>query len=1006
MNIIDLFKNGNYALVVEKNDQNLWQTYAAMGLIGKTQEALAGLATFTEPEVTFYTAVTHWIAGDDEKAAYLLKGIALPVAQNLYRLISKPQIEVLAQLPWNRSAPHDILKASTNDSKFIVRNISFHPDDLQNQPYADIHTFYNPQTPPDFYACMMVEWHLIPPNLQDLPCPIIGQTGDYDLHIQAVYPWLQLFDEFIVTDHTEWNDVTKLVRVPVSTFPKSFGLSVDLSPIPNLPRDIDVFVSGTTLHPYHPDKVELYHQVLRIPNINPCFVNGFMSKQQYYDLLSRSKLCFTHVRHGGATPTRGLEALSMGSVVAVQKDCVLQLFAGEQEGVIAYDHDDLTTAIQTVLSRWSEFEAAAQRGAKLIRSEFALPKVASQYLRFLTFIAAKPREKRHIQPIGNLYQKRSILQKGWLPGGKSLFGEMRKQNLIRWRNIQLEVSKPSLFIDMARELVLAYAHENESFNTRINVSLLNESLEIYREGLKKFPESLVLIFNFIRVALHFGQSHDISEALELATKIVNIPVTEWHIDLMDDVFPWDVFSQFFDYRRYFDLVTEAIADAHHNYYPLVETILASIYFYLANNTANRDQSVEYLSHASTLNPNFAFFVLPYAEQLVTRNQPNDLYIAETILVKLANNSILFVEAYELLLQIQIKKIAKIPELVKIHNSILQAERYTILLENLGNRYLESSPSFISVNSELEAKYNITLHRNKSYSPKIQVSIILVDWKEDDICAVIVEQFFNQTVTRDQYEIIWVGLQHQTSFRVLSEVDIAISIDCHNKHTAYNIGILNSNSPIIVMCDNDVKPSNEFVANVVKAFNLDLFRGIPEIVLTSSDQTYVAFRKIDAIRLGGFDEARRHCSIYHLANRLIYGGIRQRYHSQPILKIINHVSWDFWNWQSDHCILLPRKENLEIQKLRTSLHQFGSLFNQELLQASGLASFSTRQRIKLHFSLIFLDTFILERGLGGILSKPVYIVKAQILIGLRALIGNQTYTYLKRSWHFLRGKDKV
>jgi len=1014
--IIDLFRLGAYTNVALIGSQDYWQTYAANGLIGKTKEAIEGLEKFDCLDAKFYRAVSYWIDGDDIKAQEILQNIPTQHAQNLLNLINKPQIQVLAQLPSNRSAPHDILGASAHDKKFQVRNISFHPDDLQNQPYADIHTFYNPQTPPDFYACMMVEWHLIPPNLQELPCPILGQTGDYDLHIQAVYPWLQLFDEFIVTDHTEWNDVTKLVRVPVSTFPKSFGLSVDLPPIPKLSRDIDVFVSGTTLHPYHPDKVELYHQVLRIPNINPFFVNGFMSKQQYYDLLSRSKLCFTHVRHSGATPTRGLEALSMGSVVAVKKDCVLQLFAGEQEGIIAYDHDDLTTAIQTVLFRWSEFEAAAQRGAKLIRSEFALPKVASQYLRFLTFIAAKPREKRHIQPIGNLYQKRSILQKGWLPGGKGLLREIRNQNLIRWNKQKINEATPSLLIDMARELVLGYVHENENPNKRININLLNEALEIYQEGLQKFPNSLVLRFNFIRVSLHFGQPKDVAKALELAEETVTMRFSDWQIDLMDDIFPWDIFNQFFDYRKYFDLINEVIANDRHNYDSLIETILASIYFYLANNTENRNQCIEYLSHAASLNPDFAYFVLSYAEQLVTRNQANDLDIAEVILLKLANNSLLFVEAYELLLQIQDKKLKRNLELAKINKAILQADRHTLILEGLGDKYLRPSIPSISNDSKLETKYSLTFRecRSKQYKPK--VSIVLIGWLEN---SEVIDLLNRQAVLRDRYEIIWVGLSTQITPDFDNKLEVEISLDGQdilNQHTAYNIGILHSNSDVIVLCDNDIQPSMEFVVNIVKAFNLDSSQSPPEIVLTSPEQAYVAFRKIDAIRLGGFDESSSHSSIRDLTNRLIYAGIKETYHDRSVVRKIGFISWDLGNWQTANCGLLPSQENHDIRKLRLSLHRLSSFFHRELLQKVGLSSFSNWRRIQLQFSLVFLDTFILERGLGGMLSKPTYIAKAQILIGLRGLIGDQTYNYLKqvyrqarenftfaKFWRFLFGK---
>ena len=257
----DLFNNGNYCAVALRKDENDWRTFAAFGLIGKTEEAIRRLRDWDSDDARFYSAVASWISGDDDNAIKGLSRITSAHSQNLLDLIRKPKIDVLCQLHWHRSGPQDILSPALRNDKFAIRNISFHPDDLPNRPYSSIHEYYPEKKPPDFYITSMLEWHLVPPDLPEIPCPTFAETSDYDAHIHNVYPWLRLFDEIIVTDHDEWNIVSHLVKAPVSTFPKSFGIDSSLPSLSSTSnREIDFFFSGTVFHPYNPDKAKLTHE--------------------------------------------------------------------------------------------------------------------------------------------------------------------------------------------------------------------------------------------------------------------------------------------------------------------------------------------------------------------------------------------------------------------------------------------------------------------------------------------------------------------------------------------------------------------------------------------------------------------------------------------------------------------------------------------------------------------------------------------------------------------------
>jgi hypothetical protein len=653
------FARGDYATAALNGGEQEWQTYAALGLIGKTREAVEGLSRFDRPEAAFYSAVAHWIGGEDDQAMRLLETVPTAHARNLLALLRKPCIDVLTQWSWHRGGCADLLSGAAADPRFRVANISFHPDDLPNKAYADIHDYCASFGSPDFYICAMVEWHLLPPNLQELSCPLFGHTADYDLHIQTVCPWLELFDAVLVTDPSEWLDVSRLVRVPVHTFPKSFGVPHYVPPLGQEAREIDVYLSGTVLHPYHPDKALLLHQLLEDPSLRLKAINGFMVPPEYLDYLARSKICVTYVRHATALPTRGLEALAMGCALIVQEDSVLTLFAGPEQGVLTYqlERRDLSATVRSILERWPDIAQKAEAGSRFIRQEFALARVASQYLRFLTFLAAQPRGPRSLCDAEKLYQKRGVLCKGWLPSQDFSHSPILQSIAIHnYRRLQsaltTEPDSPHLYIDLARESVLAQTHRAEGglIPTPKWLAFVHN---VYHTAHQRFPRSLVARFNNIRVMLHFGTPELVSEALELLDETLDLPPNHWQIDVMEDVFPWDFFPQFFNYRSFFDRITQHLTRGTAVEPDLRRLILASLHAYRGFYPAYHgfySQALDDYSRAAALDPDFPFFSLWHAEQMLHRGLPEDRRDASHILHELAAGSLVFREALEMLVQ--------------------------------------------------------------------------------------------------------------------------------------------------------------------------------------------------------------------------------------------------------------------------------------------------------------------------------------------------------------------
>jgi hypothetical protein len=689
--VAELFAQGDYATVAMKGGEQDWQTYAALGLVGKTREAVEGLARFDHPEAAFYSAVARWIGGEADAVPALLERIDTPHARNLLALVRKPQIQVLAQWPWRRDGCANLLAGAAADARFRVANISFHPDDLPNKPYADVRDYCDPRRPPDFYVCAMVEWHLVPPNLRQLPCPVFGQTADYDVHIQTVFPWLGLFDALLVTDPSEWRDVRRLVRAPVCTFPKSFGVPDELPPLRRVERDIDVYLSGTVLHTYHPDKARLLHEILRVPELRLRVLNGLELPAVYFDNLSRSKVCVSYVRHPGALPTRGLEALALGCALVVQEGSVLTLFVGKEEGVLTYSpgQGDLAAAVRGVVDDWPAFARRAEAGARLVREEFALARVASQYLRFLTFLAARPRPPRPDGPDPGLCQKRCVLEKGWLPGTDSSDSPaLRALAVGNQQQLQSALAagpaSPHPLIDLARESVLANCHRAQAGLLPVPqwLAFLRQT---YRTAAERFPRSLVARFNGIRVMLHFGTPELVSEALGLLDEALALPPGHWQVDVMEDVFPWDFFPAFFNARGYFDRVTAHLTRAAPVEADLIRLIRASLHAYRGFYPAQHgfySQSLDDYQAAAALDPDFPFYKLWYARQLLERGLPDDGRTACLLLRELAEGSLLFREAFATLEEVYRRELQEEWERDPLPRHIARARQAVVTLEGV------------------------------------------------------------------------------------------------------------------------------------------------------------------------------------------------------------------------------------------------------------------------------------------------------------------------------------
>jgi predicted O-methyltransferase YrrM/tetratricopeptide (TPR) repeat protein len=646
-----LFAGGNYSDVALLGREDDWRTHAARGLVGLTAKGIEGLEAFDLPEARYYQGVAHWIGNDEESALRCLSSLRGGMVDALVRLIKKKQISVLAQLVWVPGHMHDFIEVAKQDEKFSISNIGFSSRDVRYKTMAGVRSYYNTIRPPDFYITHMLEWHQLPYNLQQLPCPKFAHTSDYDAYLPTLLPRMKVFDAMLVSCGSEWDDVRPLSGRPTFTFPKCFGIPENLPPVFTGARTHDVFFSGSSFDPFFHEKASLFYKILKENRVKAKIVQGFLSQEDYYQELGSSKITLTFYRRPGGTVTRGLEALSMGCAVLAQRNSTIGLFTGPDQGVFTYSlsGDDIHVTTQQILKNWSEVSLQALQGAMTIRREFALPLVISQYLRFLTFLASRVTDRNEQSSTEVIFPKRLYFMRGGLPIFEDIVKDT-KEFLHRYK-----ASRPQgkgideADLDLARESVLEYAFYLENFGFQAcepHQHLLAKAMAIYSEAIAEEPQNLAVAFNYMRIGLLFGHEQDIRQARETGRTILERPRDSWRIGIEHDLFTWDFYNTLFNYRSYSGGMMEGIKKSDLDEPRLISLIRASTHHHLSffeNPVSNSYAAMEQ-------DPDFPFYAFRHA-LLMLKEEDGDREKAIAILERLLNGSVLMGEAEAILREI-------------------------------------------------------------------------------------------------------------------------------------------------------------------------------------------------------------------------------------------------------------------------------------------------------------------------------------------------------------------
>ena len=216
-----------------------------------------------------------------------------------------------------------------------------------------------------------------------------------------------------------------------------------------------------------------------------------------------------------------------------------------------------------------------------------------------------------------------MLKDGWLPDYDFDFGPVLKRTgqVCHTRFMTVVNAGPAsshAYLDAARESVLYNFHRARNGTVPCD-EWLDSVASVYRRGLAMFPASrLPACFNSLFVSCSTLRNAETvkAEGLRLLDETLVQPVDEWTLDLMEDVFPWDFYPQFFNYRAYFDLITSQLTDGTDVRPGLCQLLLASLNYYRGFHAPYMDfngQALDYFRSASTFDPSFPYYQYHLAE---------------------------------------------------------------------------------------------------------------------------------------------------------------------------------------------------------------------------------------------------------------------------------------------------------------------------------------------------------------------------------------------------------
>jgi hypothetical protein len=567
------FSEGNYAFVAQFGKQSPELYACSLIMLGLAEKGLSILSMHSIDTVRSrcYENFATWCIGKENESPKEVEdqeSVSEKPLQELTRRLSilrrRGQINVLLvnkelELPEDKQI-----------SEFNIVTIGYSSiDDIHIVPGENALSIREKldliNFTPDFILVFRPEYLLLFEGLQDFSCPKIAFCSDYDLHIYQKYNDYLKFDKLIVYSSIDHFEISKVYKR--DTYTHLFSTLLDTRPLESKKRinerSFDVQISGSSFRTFFADKSILLYELTQLEdNYNVCIHNGFFSPTEYIQILENTKLIPTFVRFYGCYPTRGIEALVHGAGVFYPDGGVIEQFLDKDtDGIFPYSSESIRDDIKKAIK---ELDATEQVMLKEeVYNTIKYENSFYVFLKFCAFISLFKNKQTNINK-GDFNRPYSVVGNQWLHGGigQSLKYNEHIKNFLHIINYDLTL-KPSKhsYNSIASTYIYLWQTLDENFTAsskQYRLQLISLAIETLKDGIKAFPEHLVLRFNLARLCYHLGSK---DRAREIFSYILD-PLIPLQFDyLQDDVWsPLFFYEDHFPYRAYIDKIIVAERD--------------------------------------------------------------------------------------------------------------------------------------------------------------------------------------------------------------------------------------------------------------------------------------------------------------------------------------------------------------------------------------------------------------------------------------------------------------
>lgn len=650
--------------------------YIMAGHTKKGLEILSKIPTLSQRGY-LYLAFAHWIEGSEEKSINILDGLINEDSSNIIydkfkKILTKKNINILLFGHLTSNGVESLLSSTENKyCKFNLYTVGYSKDDdIRIRHDVDIvQTIYSylPEEEHPDLALIISPYCIFHKNYGDLPIPKVIFMMDHD-YFTYNYGGIIKNDIIVVASSMEHFEVSNFFSLPCHVY-YTYDMS---SAIHNEEREgsatthytnqetfseksYDIVITGSTFTDFQRQKSQLVFKLLNMPREWKIRVaDGFMDKASYFNLLKKTKLTFSSVRFIDLLQQRGVDALNNSCMILYPENSSWPLFFDEKKSLInpySLNFSTLQYQLENYLTKFTNHDKQEMGKASACSNfEFLFKKAPYRelsQLKYFTFISLFKRDKTDEQKRKQFLQETTGVN-GFEYWTRGYFND----SLLSLKNYLSSISPKTEYHYIKLFNLCVYEGGNKTNGSdkttkeERRIELLYAH-QIGREGLKRFPSSLVLRFNVARFYYFTGMTQNaLSEFLRITHNASNLTYFELTADIFNFFFPKNILSLaeddiYFPQLDYMDNVMVKYINPNVSnslqkpYTEPKNIILSSCHYFLANiyrKQENLQKSLTHLHYALELYPdNYIAQNLMVETLIQTINQHNRKEVLSKVL---------------------------------------------------------------------------------------------------------------------------------------------------------------------------------------------------------------------------------------------------------------------------------------------------------------------------------------------------------------------------------------